>query len=126
MYQDLFVSNGVLEVVSRISHRNSPTTISLKQHRVSLSNVLECIKEITEVEDIIEISIAALVLQLISNQKDNRQVAKISKTIAYEGDFGDAIKKRVSIDKSLFLLDFLEIGNRKYTSLRQLLLQNGI
>ena len=125
--QDLSdVSDSELELASGISHRKSLTTISLKQQRVRLSKVLECIKEIAEVEDVSEISIAALALQLISNQKDNRQVVRISKTIAYEGDFGDAIKKRVSIDKSLFLLDFLEIGKRKYTSLRQLLLPNGI
>ena len=69
--------------------------------------------------------IAALALQAISNISDCRQVAQVSKLIAREsfpGKFGYVAKKDLDLDKSLFLLDMLEIGKRKYTQLRQHLL----
>ena len=100
-------------------------TLSFKQQQSRLSNVLDSIKVLAELENISEIKIAALALQLVSNEYDTRQVAKVSKLIVtdnFPGDFGKVVKKDVDVDKSLFLLDMLEIGKRKYTKLRQHLL----
>ena len=88
---------------------------------------MDSIRVLAEIENISEIKIAALALQLVSNQFDARQVANVSKLIAtFSGDFGKVVKKDVDVDKSLFLLDMLEIGKRKYTQLRQHLLSSYI
>ena len=81
------------------------------------------IRTLAEIEQVSEVKIAALALQTISNQSDCRQVAQVSKLIAhdnYPGQFGHVVKKDLDLNKSLFLLDMLEIGKRKYTQLRQL------
>ena len=114
---------------SSVHYRKSIDNLSLKQQRSRLSTVLDSIRVLAEIENISEIKIAALALQLVSNQFDARQVANVSKLIVTEnfsGDFGKVVKKDVDVDKSLFLLDMLEIGKRKYTKLRQHLLSSYI
>ena len=101
----------------------------MKQQRSRLSNVLDSIRVLIEIENISEIKIAAFALQLVSNQSDARQVANVSKLIVtdnFPGDFGKVVKKDVDVDKSLFLLDMLEIGKRKILKLRQHLLSSYI
>ena len=65
-------------------------------------------------------------LQLLSNEVGDRKVANVAKKIAYDGDFGDVVKRQISLEKSLFLLDALEIGKRKYSKLRQLLISDHV
>ena len=99
----------------------------MKQQRSRLSTVLDSIRVLAEIENISEIKIAALALQLVSNQFDARQVANVSKLIVTEnfsGDFGKVVKKDVDVFKSLFLLDMLEIGKSKCTKLRKHLLSS--
>ena len=101
----------------------------MKQQRSRLSTVLDSIRVLPEIEKISEIKIAALARQLVTNQFDARQVANVSKLIvteSFSGDFGKVVKKDVDVDKSLFLLDMLGIGKRKYTKLRQHLLSSYI
>ena len=103
--------------------------VSLKQQRLKFSSVLDAIRALAEIVQVSEAKIAALALQAISNQSDCRQVAQVSKLIAHEsypGQFGIAVRKDLDLNKSLFLLDMLEIGKRKYTQLRQLLLSSDI
>ena len=73
--------------------------------------------------------IATKALQAISNIADNRQAAQASKLIAHEsfsGQFGYMARIDLDLNKSLFLLDMLEIGKRKYTQLRQHLLSSDV
>ncbi|KAI6659522.1 hypothetical protein LOD99_14447 [Oopsacas minuta] len=83
--------------IHSVRHRKHLDDLSLKQQSTRLSNLLECIKSLSVIENATEISIEALV----SN-------------------------KHVPIDKALFLLDLLEVGRRKYTQLRQTLLPDNI
>ena len=101
---------------SSVHYRKSIDNLSLKQQRLRLSTVLDTIRVLAEIEKNSEIKIAALALQLVSNQFDARQVANVSKLIvteSFSGDFGKVVKKDVDVDKSLFLLDMLVIGKRK-------------
>ena len=110
--------------------KKDPVDFSLQQQRFRISSVLESIRSVAVIENTSEIKIAALALQLLCNEADNREVAKVSKSIVHDkfsGQFGHTSKnKELDVDKALFLLDLLEIGKRKYTLLRQLLLSSEI
>ena len=77
---------------SSVHHRKSIDNLSLKQQRSPLSNVLYSIRVLAEIENISEIKIAALALQLVSNQSDTRQVANVSKLIVTDNFPGDFCK----------------------------------
>ena len=101
-----------------VDHRKSINNLSMQQQRSRLSSVLESIKSLSIIENTSEVKIAALALQLLSNQTDNRAVARVSKSIVYDrfpGQFGKILKQNLEVNKAVFLIDFLEIGRRKYT-----------
>ena len=109
-----------------VHYRKDLDNITLQQQRVRLSSVLDSIRVLAEIENTSQVKIAALALQLLSNKIDDRQIAKVSKSIVYDkfhGQFGKTLKKEVDVNKSLFLLDLLEIGKRKYTQLRFIVLR---
>ena len=56
----------------------------MQQQRSRLSSVLESIKSLSIIENTSEVKIAALALQLLFHQTDNRAVAKVSKSIVYD------------------------------------------
>ena len=56
--------------ISSVHHGKNITDLSLKQQRSRLSIVLDSIKELAEIENTTEVKIAAMALQLISNQSD--------------------------------------------------------
>ena len=111
-------------------HRKNLIDLTLQQQqRARISSVLESSKSLSTIEDTSEIQIAALALQLISNQVDNRSVAQISKSVVHNefpGKFGETLRKELNLNKALFLLDLLQVGKRKYTQLRQNLLSSEI
>ena len=80
--------------------------------------MLDCIRKVAETECSYVITIAALALRLVFNQSEDRQVAQVSKSIAY-GEFlekfGHIVKQELDVNKAVFLLDLLEIGRRKYS-----------
>ena len=109
-----------------MDYRKSINNISMEQQRSRLSSILESINSLSIIENTSEVKIAALALQLLSNQTDNREVARVSKSIVYDkfpGQFGKILKKDLDVNK---LLDFLEIGRRKYTQLIYHLLSSDI
>ncbi|KAI6659011.1 hypothetical protein LOD99_14687 [Oopsacas minuta] len=112
--------------IHSVSHRKHLDDLSLQQQRIRLSSLLECIKSLSVIENTTEISIAALSLQLLANEENNRQVATVAKEIIVSGGFCNLSNKHVPVDKALFLLDLLEVGRRKYTQLRQTLLPDNI
>ena len=72
-----------------------------------LSSVLESIKPLSIIENTSEIKIAPLALQLLSHQTNDREIAKVSKSIVYDkfpGQFGN-ILKQLDISKAVFLVD---------------------
>ena len=106
--------------------RKNPFSIRLQQQRIRLSSILELIRETAIIECSSPIEIAALALQLLANEVDNRNVAKVTKEIISSGGFSGQSLYYVPVDKALFLLDLLEIGRRKYTQLRQTLLPENV
>ena len=115
-----------LEIDSSSIQKNL-SGISLKKMRSRLSSVLDSIKLLSEIGNTSEINIASLALQLLSNEVDSNETRKVSKSKVYDsfhGQFGNVPRKELDLDKSLFLLDLLEIGKRKYTRFRQQLLSN--
>ena len=57
---------------SSLNARMPLLKLSLQQQRTRLSSILEQLREVASVEDSIPIVIAALALQLLANEEDNR------------------------------------------------------
>ena len=113
-------------IISELNVRKPLLKLSLQQQRTRLSSILEQLREIASVEDSTPFVIAALALQLLANEEDNRQVSKVAKEIVDSGGFSNINERLVPVEKALFLLDLLEVGRRKYTQLRQTLLPDNI
>ena len=88
-------------------------SLQLQQQRLRLSFLLEQVRETSTIEGSTPVEIAALVLQLLANESDNRKTAKIAKEIISRGGFSGINLSYVPVDKALFLLDILkwEEGN---------------
>ncbi|KAI6652951.1 hypothetical protein LOD99_4028 [Oopsacas minuta] len=119
------------KVISTLSanHRKSIDNLTMQQQSLRLSNVLEPINALSIVENTSEIKIAALTLQLLSNQTKQREIAKVSKSVVYDkfsNQFGKMLKEELDVNKAVFLVDLLEIGRRKYTQLQHHLLSSDI
>ena len=110
---------------SSLNARKPLLKLSLQQQRTRLPSILEQLREVASVEDSIPIVIAALALQLLANEEDNRQISKVAREIVISGGFSNN-ERFVPVDKALFLLDLLEVGRRKYTQLRKTLLPDDI
>ena len=106
--------------------RKNLFSLQLQQQRLRLSFLLEQVRETSTIEGSTPVEIAALVLQLLANESDNRKTAKIAKEIISSGGFSGINLSYVPVDKALFLLDMLEMRRRKYTQLRQTLLTENI
>ena len=105
--------------------RKTILSLYLTQQRNRLESVLNCIRTVAKTEETSPLTIVSLAMQLLANEVANREIASFDKTMVYDGNFGREVKC-VPIDKSLFLIDLLEIGRRKYTHLRQFFLPNGV
>ena len=101
-------------------------SLQLQPQRIRLSSILEQIRETAIMEGSTPVEIAALVLQLLANECDNRKIAKLAKEVISSGGFSGISLSYVPVDKALFLLDMLEMGRRKYTQLRRTLLAENI
>ncbi|KAI6658662.1 Transposable element P transposase [Oopsacas minuta] len=130
-YDTVELSSYDGEVISTLSanHRKSIDYLTMQQRqRLRLTNILESVKALSIVENTSEIKIAALALQLLSNQTKQQEIAKVSKSVVYDkfsGQFGTLLKE-LDVTKTVFLVALLEIGRRKYTQLRHHLLSNDI
>ena len=99
--------------------RKDLSKLTIKGLRSRLAPLLQLIRQIAEKEDVSAKTIAAHALQLISNETKDVSTANFCKEIIAKGTFANN-SKIMSIDKSTFLLDLLEIGKEKYTSFRLL------
>ena len=99
--------------------RKPLSEVTLKGLRVRLAPLLKLINQIAEKEEVDAKTIAAYALQLISNESKDLSTANFCKEIIRRGTFADD-SKIISVDKSTFLLDLLEIGKRKYSSFRSI------
>ena len=97
--------------------------LTMKAARNRLNVLLQHIQFVTQREQVDEKMVAALALELISNQEYDRETSKICQEIINTGTYGNVMKK-VSIPTSSYILDILEIGASKYTQLKKLLKQD--
>ena len=111
------VANTIFNVDLSAEIRKDLSKLTLKGLRSRLAPLLQLIRQIAEKEDVSPKTIAAHALQLISNESKDLSTANFCKEIISKGTFADN-SKIMSIDKSTFLLDPLEIGKQKYTSFR--------
>ena len=119
-------SSGSLKTSTQSQTRKSLFSVTLQQQRTRLSFILEQLKEVASIENSSPVVIAALSLQLLANEEDNRQVAKVAKEIVADGGFSNLNDKVVPLDKALFVLDLVGVGRRIYTQLRQTLIPENI
>ncbi|KAI6647665.1 hypothetical protein LOD99_8630 [Oopsacas minuta] len=84
--------------------------LALKALRCRLKPLLDLIATIAENENVHAKIIATYALQLISNEANDQRTANSCKDLPSNGTFACSVK-RLPIDKSVFSLDFLEIGN---------------
>ena len=99
------------EKIQSSHNKESLIYLTLQQQRVRISSELEYIKLLSTIEGTFEKQIAALALQLLPNQADNRGVAHISKSVVHDefpGKFGKT-QKRTDLDKALFLLNYYKL-----------------
>ena len=118
--------SGSLKTSTQSQTRKSLFSGSLQQQRTRLSFILEQLKEVAAIKNSSPVVIAALSLQLLANEEDNRQVAKVAKEIVANGGFSNLNDKVIPIDKALFVFDLVGVGRRIYTQLRQTLIPESI
>ena len=105
-------------------HRKPLSELTLKSVRLRLSSLLNLIEILAEKEQTTPTEIAAYALQLISNDKHDAKTACVCKEIISKGTYSPT--SIMPLEKSMFLLDLLEIGKRKYTDFRLLCKQEGL
>ena len=104
--------------------RKPLSELTTKGLRVRLSSLLKLVDQLAEKEQVDSKTIATYCLQLVSNLTHDIKTSSFCKEIISTGKFGDA-NNILSIEKSTFLLDQLEIGKQKYTDLKRLLKANS-
>ena len=102
------LSNSSTLVSLDSSVRKNLFSIRLQQQRVRLSSILEMIGETAINEDSSPIEIAALALQHLANEVDNRKVAKVAKEIISSSGFSGLSLNYVPVEKALFFLIYLK------------------
>ncbi|KAI6651923.1 hypothetical protein LOD99_4802 [Oopsacas minuta] len=96
--------------------------LTMKAARNRLNVLLRHIQFVAQREQVDEKKVAALALELISNQEYDRETSSICKEIIATGTYGNV--KKVSTPMSSYIIDLLEIGAFKYTQLKKLLKQD--
>ena len=105
-------SDTSTSVYTEFNVKKNLFSLRLPQQRIRLSSILEQIRETATIEGSTPIEIAALILQFLANEVDNRKTAKVAKGIVSSGGLSGINLNYVPVDKALFLLDLLEIGRR--------------
>ena len=90
-----------------------------------MSSLLDCVRDYAEIEKISAKQVAALLLQLISNDEKDYTVSNFCKEIVETGTFGSS-SRELSQSSCSILLDFLSIGRRKYTEFRRFLKSENV
>ena len=104
-----------------LCHENKKplSELTLKALRTRLSSLLNLIDIIATKEETDRKTIASYVLQLISNELYDKKVPIVCKEIIRSGTFSKTLP-HMPLPKSVFLIDHLQIGKRKYNELRRL------
>ena len=121
----LLQDNTILKI--NLSHENKKplSELTLKALRTRLSSLLNLIDIIATKEETDKKTIASYVLQLISNELCDKKVPIVCKVIFRSGTFSKPLP-HMPLPKSVFLIDHLQIGKRKYNELRRLLKQRTL
>ena len=103
--QNSFIEENSIEM------RKPVFQLTLKAARSRLKVLLKHIQFIAQREQVDEKKVVALALELISNQEYDRETSNVCKEIITTGTYGNLNK--VSIPKSSYIVDLLEIGAYK-------------
>ena len=103
------VGNTIFTADLSAEIRKDLSKLIIKGLRSRLAPLLQLIRQIDEKEDVSAKAIAAHALQIISNESKDLSTANFCKEIIAKGTLADN-SKIMSIDKSTFELDVLEIG----------------
>ena len=119
--QKKIISQGkqIIEIDISQEIRKPLSQLTSKGLRRRLSPLLNLIEVLAEKEETDSISIAAYALQLISQELSDKKLPIVCKEIISTGTFSRPLQ-HMPTPKSVFLLNLLEIGKRKYTELRHL------
>ena len=93
--------------------------LTLKALRTRLSPLLNLIAVLATKEETDRKTIASYALQLVSNEVCDKKVPIVCKEIIRSGTFSNLLS-HMPLSKSIFLIDHLQIGKRKYNELRRL------
>ena len=81
-----------------LSRRKSLESPTYRQQRTRLAAVVSCIRASAEAENTPPSTIAAISLQLLSNEVDDRKAAIVAKKKAFDGAFGNLVNSQISLE----------------------------
>ncbi|KAI6651416.1 hypothetical protein LOD99_5223 [Oopsacas minuta] len=97
--------------------------LSTKGLRSRLSSLLTHLEKVAVQENVSSKELSCYLMMLCSQTEYDFTTTKFCKEITAKGSFGPVCNK-LTCDKAAFLMDSLEIGNKKYIDLRRLLLSD--
>ena len=105
--------------------RKPLSQLTLNGLRVRLAPLLNLINELAFKEEVNSKTIISYALQFFSNETHDQSISSFCREVISNGTFGNT-GQRLSIEKTTFLLDHLEIGKLKYIELKRLKEDNVI
>lgn len=111
--------NHIIEIDLSNEFKKPLSDLTLKSLRTRLAPLLNIIEIMANKEKVDKKSIVTYALQLISNEEHDKKIPIVCKEIISSGTFANALHQ-MPLNKSLFLIDLLQIGKRKYNDLRRL------
>ncbi|KAI6647700.1 hypothetical protein LOD99_8541 [Oopsacas minuta] len=108
-----------------LSKKKSLTDLTTKGLRNRLSFLKSHLESVAENEHVSPKTLATYLLLLCCNEEQDMNSANVCKEILEKGN-SSPIYPQLSLDKSAFLFDSLEIGKTKYLGLRRTLLSEDL
>ena len=109
----------------KITKRKDIGDLTTKALRNRLSSLKSHLDTVAQNEGVSPKTLASYLLLLCSNEDLDFSSAKVCKEIINKGNYSH-ICPQLSLDKSAFLIDSLEIGKSKYLELRRTLLSDNL
>ena len=108
-----------LKSISTTKAKKKLSELTLKALSTRISPLLNLIAVLATKEETDRKTIASHALQLVSNEVCHKKVPIVCKEIIRSGTFSNPLS-HMPLSKSIFLIDHLQIGKRKYNELRRL------
>ena len=113
------LDNETIQIDISHERRKPLSELTVKALRTRLASLLNLINVLATKEETDMKTIASYALQLVSNDVYDKKIPIICKEIIRSGTFSNPLSQ-MPLSKSVFLLDHLQIGKRKYNELRRL------